>query len=217
MTAPAGSPARPPATAQRLIATLGGFGALAGLLIFVVFTGTQPRIQANKAAALAAAINEVLAVPDRYDTLYVAGAALSRQLPAGANAETAEVVYLGWRGDDPIGFAIVANGPGFQDNIRVIFGYNPHTAGLLGMKVLESKETPGLGDRIEKDSAFVAGFGGAAAPLRGVKAGASTGALDEVDMITGATISSRAIIEIINERVAALDPLLDAYDAGSPR
>jgi electron transport complex protein RnfG len=211
MTAPAGSPARPPATAQRLIATLGGFGALAGLLIFVVFTGTQPRIQANKAAALAAAINEVLAVPDRYDTLYVAGAALSRQLPAGANAETAEVVYLGWRGDDPIGFAIVANGPGFQDNIRVIFGYNPHTAGLLGMKVLESKETPGLGDKIYKDQEFVSQFTRIQAPLVGVKEGQGDGKPTELVMITGATISSRALIKSINATLERVGPLLEAY------
>ena len=31
---------------------------------------------------------------------------------------------------------------------------------VIGMKVLESKETPGLGDKIEKDSAFVAEFRG---------------------------------------------------------
>ena len=77
------------------------------------------------------------------------------------------------------------------------------------MKVLESKETPGLGDKIFKDTAFVAGSRGAAAPLAGVKKDAGSGADNEVDMITGATISSRTVIGIINHRIEALDPVLD--------
>jgi electron transport complex protein RnfG len=81
------------------------------------------------------------------------------------------------------------------------------------MQVLENKETPGLGDKIEKDASFVAEFDGAKAPLVGVKAGAGVGEPEEVDMITGATISSRAVIEIINHRLERLDPLLRTYVA----
>jgi Na+-translocating ferredoxin:NAD+ oxidoreductase subunit G len=208
---PAGPPARPLASAQRLIGTLGGFGALAGLLIVAAFATTQPRIRANKAAALAAAINEVLAAPDRYDTLYVTEDSVSRRLPAGANAETAEAVYLGWRNGTRAGFAIVANGPGFQDNIRLIFGYDPATSRLLGMKVLESKETPGLGDRIYKDAEFVAQFTRVQAPLEGVKEGQGEGQPTELVMITGATISSRALIRAINAALERVGPRLAAY------
>jgi len=92
----------------------------------------------------------------------------------------------------------------------VIFGYDPAANEVLAMRVLESKETPGLGDKIIKDSAFVAGFQNAEAPMRGVKKGSGEGGANEVDMITGATISSRTVIGIINHRVEALDPLLDA-------
>ncbi len=42
-----------------------------------------------------------------------------------------------------------------------------------------------------------------------------TGAADEVDMITGATISSRAIIDIINHRLEALDGVLKGYAGGA--
>ncbi len=81
------------------------------------------------------------------------------------------------------------------------------------MKVLESKETPGLGDKIEKDSAFVLQFDGAVTPLLGVKPRDATGDLHEIDMITGATISSRVVIRIINNTIERLGPLLDAYAA----
>jgi H+/Na+-translocating ferredoxin:NAD+ oxidoreductase subunit G len=216
MTAPAVPPTRPSASAQRLIATLGGFGALAGLLIVSVYAATQPTIRANKAAALAAAINEVLAAPDRYDTLYVTADSLSRQLPAGANAETAEAVYLGWRGETPAGFAIVANGPGFQDNIRLIFGFDAVSSQLLGMKVLESKETPGLGDKIYKDAEFGAQFSQVHAPIVGVKKGQGNGRPTELVMITGATISSRAVIKAINTTLEHVGPLLAAYEVQEP-
>lgn len=214
---PADVPVRPSASAQRLIATLGGFGALAGLLIVSVFVATQPTIRANKAAALAAAISEVLAAPDRYDTLYVTADELTRELPSGANAETAEAVYLGWRGEAPVGFAVVANGSGFQDNIRLIFGYDVSTAQLLGMLVLDSKETPGLGDKIYKDAEFVAQFSQVHAPLVGVKEGQGNGLPTELVMITGATISSRAVIKAINTMLERVGPLLAAYDVQERR
>jgi electron transport complex protein RnfG len=81
------------------------------------------------------------------------------------------------------------------------------------MKVLESKETPGLGDKIEKDSAFVNQFYGVQSPLVGIKARDNSGDPHEVDMITGATISSRTIIKAINNALERLGPLLDQYMA----
>ena len=61
-----------------------------------------------------------------------------------------------------------------------------------------------------KDTSVVAGIRHAAAQLEGVKTGAGSGSENEVDMITGATISSRTVIGIINHRIEALDPVLEA-------
>jgi electron transport complex protein RnfG len=186
----------------RLLATLGVAGAVAGLLVVLVQGWAEPRIESHRAAVLQAAIMNVLGEPARYDTLYV------------TEAGTADRVYLGYdAAGRPVGYAITAAEPGFQDVIRLIFGYEPASGDVLGMQVLENKETPGLGDKIEKDASFVAEFAGARAPLAGVKAGAGVGAPGEVDMITGATISSRAVIGIINHRLERLDPLLRTYVA----
>ena len=197
--------------AARFVVTLGGAGALAGVAIVAAFLWTEPRIEANRARALRAAIEEVLKQPDRYDTLYVVDGALAAELPAGAEPRRYEQVYLGYRGAARIGFAVTGAEPGFQDEVRLIFGYDPATRAVIGMKVLESKETPGLGDKIEKDSHFVAQFGRVAVPLVGVKTGRGRGDSAEVDMITGATISSRAVIRIINHRLERLGPLLGDY------
>lgn len=203
---------QPEVPAWRLLLTLGMAGALAGLLIVFVHQGTQPRIQAYKALQLRIAVSEVLKAPARWDTLYVYQDALAASPPAGADPASLEMVFLGYdEAGDRVGFAIQGAEPGFQDLIELIFGYDAEANALLGMKVLANKETPGLGDKIVKDSAFVAEFEGPEAPLAGVKSGRATGAANEVDMITGATISSRAVIAIINHQLERLGPMLDAY------
>ncbi|MFO7894142.1 MAG: FMN-binding protein [Longimicrobiales bacterium] len=194
----------------RLITTLAVAGALAGLLIVGVFQWAQPQILENRARVLRTAIQDVLASPDRVQTLYVQDGQLSEQPPAGVDTTQAERVFLGYDANGhPVGYAITGEKPGYQDVISLIFGYDPGADEVLGMRVLESKETPGLGDKIFKDSTFVAEFRGVRAPIEGVKDGGDEP--DEVDMITGATISSEAVIEIINMRVDALGSALDEY------
>lgn len=210
---PADNPMHPPDVSPwRLIGTLAGAGAVAGLLIVVAFGLTQPTIQHNKAVRMAAAVQEVLGNPAHYDTLFVVNGELVKAAPAGTDLATAEQVYVGYEENGSvIGYAMAAGEPGFQDVVRLIFGYDPVTGTLLGMKVLESKETPGLGDRIEKDSVFVAQFSGVSTPLVGVKVGRASGDPAEVDLITGATISSRAIVRIINNSLGRLTPMLEQY------
>jgi electron transport complex protein RnfG len=213
MTGPA-TPDAPDVRSSQLLTTLGVAGALAGLLIVFVFEATQPGIQRYKAEVLRLAVQEVLNAPDRYDTLYVYDGALTADLPNGVVGAGLEQVYLGYAGARAVGFAVAAGQPGFQDIIRIIFGYDPATNSLLGMRVLESKETPGLGDKIEKDLEFVSQFNGAEPQLLGVKRGAGSGAAGEIDMITGATISSRTVIKIINTTLERLGPMMTAYGEG---
>lgn len=208
-------PIRVEVPTSRLLATLGTAGALAGLLIVFVHQLTQPAIQAHRALMLRLAVQEVLKDPHRYEALYVHGGTLRATPPDGVDVRTLETVFIGYREDGSrVGFAITGAEPGFQDVIELIFGYDTTTHAVLGMKVLASRETPGLGDKIEKDSDFVSQFDGPGVPLAGVKSGRSTGAANEVDMITGATISSRTVITIINRRLERLGPILKAYVEG---
>lgn len=205
------------ASPQRLILTLAGGGALAGVLLVSVFGWASPRIAAHQEAALDGAVREVLAAPARYQTLWVLDGAVVTELPAGADSAAAERVFLGFDADDrPVGWALIGAQPGFADIVRVIFGYDARSNTLLAMRVIENKETPGLGDKIVKDSAFVAEFSGTATPLVGVKQGAGRGDVGEVDMITGATISSRTVIAVINAQIERLDPILDEYAGAAP-
>lgn len=206
----AGGPVQVESSSMRLVGTLGVAGALAGLAIVLVFQWADPRIEAWRAEVLSAAVTEVLAGADRYETIFLGGDGFT--LDPVSDTAGLDRVYVGY--DDtgtPVGVAMVGAGPGFQDVIRVIFGYDPGTGEVIGMRVLESKETPGLGDKIEKDSAFLRAFDGVGTPLDGRAAGRESGTDNEVTMITGATISSRAIVDIINGRLAEVSGHVDAF------
>lgn len=194
----------------RLLLTLGGAGAIVGLCIVLVYRWTLPTIEAHKAGVLRVAIAEVLHAPERADTVWLVDGALTANRPAGGAGKSVERVYLGYdnRGT-PIGFAITASQTGWAEPIVLIFGYEPGSRRLLGMKILVSKETPGIADKIEKP-VFTAQFASAVAPLKGVK-GARGDDAREIAMITGATISSRAVLKAINTAIARWQPLLDAY------
>ncbi len=214
--APPAAPGAPAAVPSwRLLATLGFAGCLAGGLIVLAYQATLPRIEAHRAALVESAVREVLKAPARWDTLYLVGGALTKATPAGTDSKKVERLFLGFDESGALlGAAITAGEPAFADVISVIFGIDPSTGTLLGMKVLGHKETPGLGDKIEQPK-FLGEFAGVHTPLKGVKSKGSDPS--EVQTITGATISSRAVVRIINNATARWQPLLQVYLKGGSR
>ncbi len=206
----------PPAEATpawRLVSTLGLAGALAGLLVVIVYRLTLTPIEAHKGLVVQQAVAEVLQHPARLDTLYLENGALTRQ-PTVARSEL-QAAYVGYDAQGhSLGVAITAGEPGFSDVISLMFGFDPRSGTILGFKVLDQKETPGLGEKIEKDSTFVGQWHGLVAPLKTVKKRSGNDPA-EVQAISGATISSRAVTRIINNAVARWRPLLTAYQAGA--
>lgn len=207
------APAAPEVRSLPLLATLAGSGALAGLLIVLAYQWTLPAVEANRAARLDAAVRQVLLGIDRYDTLYLSNGTLTTSLPAGLKENAAEKVYAGFDASGHrVGFAIRTAPPGFADAIDMLVGFDPAKRQTIGLAILSSRETPGLGDKILAES-WLSQFREALAPLVGVKAGAKA-KKNEVEMITGATISSRAIIGGINTAIGRWTPILEAYLAG---
>ena len=204
-------PVKAQVSAFRLVATLAIAGALAGLLIVLVNQHTKPIIDKYKAEQLQKAVYEVLPGVERYNTFYLVDDALSMSLPAGAKESEFKRIYVGYDANSKIsGVAISRGESGFQDVVQIIFGFDPSNGKLSGMKVLDSKETPGLGDKIFKDMAFVDQFfAGPETPLVGVKIGAGKGEPNEIDTITGATISSKVVISIVNHALEEWNPIIE--------
>ena len=200
----------------RLIATLALGGAVAGALIANVYERTLPTIQGFADARIAGAVHEVLGGPARLDTLYLVGARLSRTPPEGVALRAATKLFEGFDAEGHrVGVAVEGSTPGFADMVRLLIGFDPSTGTLTGYAMLEQKETPGLGSKIESDSGFAAQFTGKVAPLTGAKSASSDP--HTVQTITGATISSRTVLQIINATVARWGPLVQAFDReGTP-
>lgn len=200
-----------------MIVAMGGVGLTAAVLLVFTFQITSPYIQRNRAAYLEQAIFAVLTEAATKTTF------VSTQNDGFTPSESADaggfLVYAGYNeSDELVGIAIEAQGQGFADVLSIIYGYSPGCDCIVGMKVLESKETPGLGDKIEKDPEFRANFDALDVQLSPdeqqllhgvelVKKGAKTEAW-QIEAITGATISSRAIANIINESSSEIIPLI---------
>lgn len=203
--------------AWRLLLTLAIAGALSGWLVVSVYKVTLPAVQKHAAEQMRAAVREVLKAPARWDTLYLVAGALTRTAPAEADLADLPKAFVGFDASGKrMGVSVTAAEPGFQQLLTLMIGFAPESGELIGYKVLDQKETPGLGDKIERDTAFGAQFSGRVVPLQGVK-GRAGKPPSEVQTITGATISSRAVIRIINNAVAKWRPLVEAWDRGGAK
>lgn len=210
-----GAPAAPTPDAgsstARLLITLAFFGSLAGAVLAYTYQKTLTPIRKFAGEKVEIAVKEVLGSPARLDTLFLVGDTLSRSVPAGVDKLEAVKVFIGINDKgERTGVAVEEAAPGFANEVRLMVGFDPATRALTGFKVLAQSETPGLGDKIQKDSGFVARFVGKLVnPLKGDKN--PTTDPSTVQTITGATITSKAVIKVINKAVDTWKPRLDAY------
>jgi electron transport complex protein RnfG len=198
-------------SSTRLVLTMAVAGFLSGLLTISIYLVTLPTITAYKIESLRQAVFRVL--PNTVSIQeYVYRDGQLRAVKDGEKAKDEASIYGGFDiRQNMLGYAIAAEGAGFQDTIRLLYGYDKVQKRIVGMEVLDSRETPGLGDKIYKDLDFVANFK-ALNPLpeiKAVKKGQRT-ADNQIDAITGATISSVAIVKIINQSNALWLPRIHA-------
>jgi len=200
-----------------MIRTLVGVAAISGMLIVTAFRTTEPIIKKNKAAYLKKAVFEV--IPGAVKVVTYSPGPDGALAPARADEEVGTRFHAGYGEDGALaGVAVQAAGQGFADIISFLYGYSPVRQTIVGFKVLESKETPGLGDKIGVDPAFLANFsaldvrlaeGGRslAHPITVVKNGQKAQGW-EIDAITGATISSKAVGRILDVSASESLPVL---------
>lgn len=204
-------------TAIKMLTTMVSIGVICAVLIVGTYEGTFERIALLKEEALNAAIFKV--VPGITSTEAYVVSENGELIDAEGHDGKSQLVYAGYNDQGHLkGVAVEASGQGYADVLRILYGYDPVTQKIVGFHVLESKETPGLGDKIEKDAAFLENFKALDVTLNEeqdallhtvvpVKNGEKANPW-EVDGITGATISSRAIGNIIGESGNALLPII---------
>ena len=193
-----------------------GLGLLCTVIIVSVYQGTLPVIRENKIQLIQQSVYALF--PEEAEVHYFKYDPNAQVFSVSQDIDRA-VVYGVYDNRHILqGFAIKARGMGYQDAIELLYAYAPEQQVIKGFKVLESRETPGLGSKIETDPAFQQNF--TALPvavnvpgdklehvIEAVKKGHKHYPW-QVDTISGATISSTAVTKIISTSAARWVPLL---------
>ncbi|MFH1568374.1 MAG: FMN-binding protein [Gemmatimonadota bacterium] len=175
-----------------ILLSLGFGGALAGVQVKL-----EGRIAANKLAETLGQVPQLVPGAEQGEQRQVAG----------------QIVYRALAGGQPVGWVIPASGQGFADRIELLLGVDPGVTRITGLYILDQKETPGLGNKII-EAGWRRQFGGKSttAPLSAKTGGGASG--NQIDAVTGATISSVSVCDIINANLAQMRPILTAASGG---
>jgi len=171
-----------------------------GLLIAVTNAALSGRITANDEDKLYNLMRGLIVDAKDFETVIK-----EAQIPGGKGKVNQTDIYRAiGSGERNAGFAFAAVGAGFADKIKLVIAVDGECEKFFGFKVLSSNETPGFGSRIKEDE-----FGG---QFRGVPTGAleviKTGDAEKIDSqivaISGATVSSEAVVKIFNTYIGEI-------------
>jgi electron transport complex protein RnfG len=201
----------------KMITTMVLVSTICGVLIVGAFESTQAPIAENKRITLERAVFKVLPGAAKVNE-YVATPAGIQPLK-GAMPEGGVKFYAAYDQSGVLkGIAAEASGKGYADAVRVLYGYDVKCQCIIGIGVVSMRETPGIGDKILTDAAFLKNFEALdvrvnaemtalANAVKTVKHGTKTNPW-QIDAIAGATVTSKAVGRGINESAQKLMPLL---------
>jgi len=190
-------PEPPARRARRAAAVLAVAAALAVGLVSVVHDLARPRIEAVQREQLTARLTAVLGgIPYDNDPLADTVLLQDREL---LGAEEPLLAHRVRRGDETVALLLNVVAPdGYGGPVRLLLAVDAGGR-VLGVRVLEHRETPGLGDLIEeRRSAWIRGFDGRSLgdpPAARWKLRRDGG---DFDQFTGATITPRAVVSAVH-------------------
>ena len=110
-----------------------------------------------------------------------------------SDGERVEAVYRVAEDGSTVGYSVLVLSPGFGGDVRMMVAMTADKS-VIGVKIVSMSETPGLGTRVD-DADYLSQYAGVTAGL----------SASEVDMISGATKSSKAVLNGVIDALAALD------------
>lgn len=167
-----------------------------GLLIATANTAWSPRIEQNKIAKINDLMSGLLPKAKKFEL------AVELQIKSAKGKKVKSNVYKGLAEGQCLGWAFNCAGSGFADKIELIVAVDGDFENFAGYAVLASNETPGFGDRIKLPYYRHQFEGAPAVKLELAKTGDAKKIDSEIVAISGATVSSEAVIKIINNSVA---------------
>lgn len=164
-----------------------------GILIAATNSALAPTIKQNKINKLNELMSGLVPEAARFELVGQFEVITAKGAKATSN------IYKGLsKSGDSICYSFNGQGSGFADKIELVVAVDKNFRQIAGFDCLSSNETPGFGDRI-KPLLWRRQFAGApAVKLKLVKTGDPEKIDNEIVAVTGATVSSQAVVNIIN-------------------
>lgn len=172
---------------------LSAFAIVTTALIALTFYSTAERIALQQKQKLLSILNEVVPHSLHDNALYADCTSIASE-SLGDDARP-HLVYRARLDGAPSALAIETTAPdGYSGNIKIVIGVDT-TMTVLGVRVLDHRETPGLGDKIELAiSDWITSFSGKSFSLESLAVWQVKKDGGEFDQFTGATITPRAVV-----------------------
>ena len=171
-----------------------------GLLIAVTSAALSPRIRQNEINKRNRMVTVLL--PEAKDFILLDEQIEIQSLQG--KKENVEIYKAVSGTNECVGWSFEAVGSGFADKIKLVIALDKNFEKIAGFDVLLSNETPGFGDQIKYDYYRDQFKGAPAGELKLVTIGERSKIDSEIVAISGATISSEAVVEIVNNSVTKI-------------
>jgi Na+-translocating ferredoxin:NAD+ oxidoreductase subunit G len=204
------NPATHTSAAIPMMKVLGAVSLLCGILIVATQIATLGRITHNKETVLRESVELLLPGMQKQINYGIEPSGDLKILP-GLEGE-GHRLFAGYDASgNLLGIVIETSDRGYADVISAMYSYDPDRRIITGFQVVAMRETPGLGDKIRSDPGFLANFKNLDAtndhPITAVKHGTKRNPW-EIDAISGATISSRAVGRALGKSVQTVTPII---------
>ena len=193
---------------------LAAFAIVATSLVALTEAGTHDKIIENERQALLNAINAVISHDDYDNDILTDTIIVPKNKQLGTKEPT--TAYRARLNNQPVATILTAIAPnGYNGQIKLLIGiYVDGT--LSGVRVINHKETPGLGDKInEKKSNWILKFKGLSLTNPHEKKWLVKKDGGEFDQFTGATITPRAVVTAVKKALQYFDQHRDDLFKGS--
>ena len=182
---------------------LGLFAAITVAVVAITQQSTESRILQAERAAQIRALGEILPAQS-YDNALLDNVITLNEPLLGHRTETP--AYLATRAGQPAAVILKANAPdGYSGTISLLIGIMADGT-LSGVRVIQHKETPGLGDRIElAKSPWIKSFDGKSLSNPAQRGWAVKKDQGDFDQFAGATITPRAVVSAVHKALQYFD------------
>lgn len=174
---------------------LGVFALITAALLAGTYLATRDRIDVAERAMAQRALQEIIPQERHDNDLLLDTVAVPAHYLSTLGVAAGTEVHVARKNGQPVAVIVPSAAPdGYSGAIHLIIGINVDGT-LAGVRVVDHKETPGLGDKIElKVSDWILSFDGRSLENPGPQGWGVRKEGGDFDQFTGATITPRAIV-----------------------